>query len=267
MKNKREVVIAYASRHLNEAETKYSATEKEALAVVFGVKQFKHYLTGNHFTIVSDARPLVWLNSIKDPTGRLARWAIELSNMRYTIKYRPGRVNQNADCLSRILTIEDGNFPSESIIRKEQKTDRLCNKIFTYLETGESDDPDYFPDWKKHIEFFDITDGILIHELIPTGNKRRKENQIVLPLTIRPTIMTELHDNPSSGGHFAYLRTLLNVQKRYFWPTMRSDILAYCDSCVTCAKNKKRTSRPSLKPIDIARGPFDVIAADFVGLI
>ena len=98
----REVVIAYASRHLNQAEMKYSATKKETLAVVFGVIHFKHYLTGNLFWIVSDARPLVWLNSIKDPTGRLARWALKLSNMKYTIKYRPGRVNQKADCFSRM---------------------------------------------------------------------------------------------------------------------------------------------------------------------
>ena len=157
MKDERECVIAYASRHLNEAEMKYSATEKEALAIVFGVKYFKHYLTGNHFNIVSDARPLVWLNSIKDPTGRLARWAIELSNMKYTIKYRPGRNNQNADCLSRMLTIDEDATPSESTIKKEQESDRLCIKITTYLEAGETDDPDDFPDWKKHIEFLTYT--------------------------------------------------------------------------------------------------------------
>jgi RNase H-like domain found in reverse transcriptase/Reverse transcriptase (RNA-dependent DNA polymerase) len=129
----REVVIAYASRHLNQAEMKYSATEKEALAVVFGVKHFKHYLTGNHFIIISDARPLVWLNSIKDPTGRLARWALELSNMKYTIKYRPGRVNQNADCLSRMLKIDDRPIVEQSIIVKEQRDDKFCQKILKVL--------------------------------------------------------------------------------------------------------------------------------------
>ena len=125
----RETVVAYSSRHLNEAEMKYSATEKEALAVVFGVKHFKHYLTGNHFTIVSDARPLVWLNSIKDPTGRLARWALELSNLKYTIRYRPGRMNQNADCLSRLLRIDEEPVVSENILRKEQSDDPLCKKL------------------------------------------------------------------------------------------------------------------------------------------
>ena len=269
IKDERECVIAYVSRHLNEAEMKYSATEKEALAIVFGVKYFKHYLTGNHFNIVSDARPLVWLNSIKDPTGRLARWAIELSNMKYTIKYRPGRNNQNADCLSRMLTIDEDATPSESTIKKEQESDRLCIKITTYLEAGETDDPDDFPDWKKHIEFFNLHNGILVHESIPTGFKRRKDKitQIVLPLSLRPLVLSQLHDNPSSGGHFAFLRTLLNVQKRYFWPTMRADILNYCISCFACAKSKKTVSRPPLKPIDIAKGPFDVIAIDHLGPI
>ena len=56
MQNVKIVVIAYASRHLNKAEIKYSATEKEALAVIFATKKYKHYLINNHFTIVSDAR-------------------------------------------------------------------------------------------------------------------------------------------------------------------------------------------------------------------
>lgn len=76
IQNRKEVVIAYASRHLNKAETKYSATEKEALAVIFAPKNI-NYLMGNHFTIVSDARPLTWLNSLKDPSGRLGRWALQ----------------------------------------------------------------------------------------------------------------------------------------------------------------------------------------------
>ena len=138
---------------------KYSATEKEALAVVFGAKHFKHYLTGNHFTIISDARPLVWLNSIKDPTGKLAKWALELSNLKYTIKYRPGRMNQNADCLSRMLQITSEPTPVPlSTIEEEQAKDPFCQAVMKYLNTGEMDDPDYFPDWRKFIEL--LVEGV-----------------------------------------------------------------------------------------------------------
>ena len=55
------------------------------------------------FTLVTDHRSLVWLNQLKDPTigSRLARWKIKLQEYDYEIQYKPGRVNANADALSR----------------------------------------------------------------------------------------------------------------------------------------------------------------------
>ena len=100
--------IAYASRTLNKAECNYSVTEKECLAIVFGTKTFRPYLFGHRFKIVTDHKPLNWLFNCKDPGSRLVRWRLKLEEYDYEIQYKKGKINCNADALSR--------FPVDNLI-------------------------------------------------------------------------------------------------------------------------------------------------------
>ena len=65
--------VAYYSRKLKPAETRYIVTEQECLAVVEAVRHFRVYLSGTFFTIVTDHSSLRYLTQMKDENGRLAR--------------------------------------------------------------------------------------------------------------------------------------------------------------------------------------------------
>ncbi|GFU70442.1 retrovirus-related Pol polyprotein from transposon 297 [Trichonephila clavipes] len=102
--------IEYASRLLTPAERNYSTTEREALAVVWALKKFRGYIEGTEITVASDHQPLKWLLNLKSPTGRLARWALEIQSFNLKVQYIPGKANVVADMLSRPVTQEEESF-------------------------------------------------------------------------------------------------------------------------------------------------------------
>ena len=94
--------VAFISRKLNDAETRYSGTERECLAVVWAVGQFEHYLIDQPFTVVTDHSALQWLPQKKFDNNRLMRWALKLQEFTFTVRHRAGAANANADALSRL---------------------------------------------------------------------------------------------------------------------------------------------------------------------
>ena len=99
--------IGYVSRSLNSAERNYSTIEKEALAIIVGVKKFHQFLYGHRFTIKTDHKPLEGLlrenkGISSQASSRVQRWALTLAAYEYKIQYKAGTANGNADALSRL---------------------------------------------------------------------------------------------------------------------------------------------------------------------
>ena len=83
-------VIAYASKTLTRGQRNYCATNKELLAVVWACENFRYYLIGRHFTVITDHASLTWLKNFKNPEGMVARWLQRLSPFDI-IKYSTGQ--------------------------------------------------------------------------------------------------------------------------------------------------------------------------------
>ena len=91
---------------MKEHERKHSSVETEACAIVEACRKWTHYLVGRRLLLVTDQQAVSFmfdqqhLGKVKN--DKILRWRLELSALDFDIKFRPGRQNVTADCLSRV---------------------------------------------------------------------------------------------------------------------------------------------------------------------
>ena len=93
--------IAFLSKKMSEAETRYPVHEQELLAILNALKAWRHYLGGRHFTVLTDHQSLQYVETSAMATPRQMRWAAQMSEFDFSIKYARGETNVAADALSR----------------------------------------------------------------------------------------------------------------------------------------------------------------------
>ena len=97
----RKLPVAFFSKQLQGAQHRYSATELEGLAVFKAIHYFAHYLYGARFKVVTDHKALVSFLHSRVLNRRLYGWMLQLLQFDFSIEYRPGIENGDADALSR----------------------------------------------------------------------------------------------------------------------------------------------------------------------
>ncbi|UYV71143.1 hypothetical protein LAZ67_8001868, partial [Cordylochernes scorpioides] len=260
----KERPVGYASRTLSKAEKNYSTTERECLAAIWAINKFRPYLFGREFVIVTDHHALCWLSNLKDPTGRLARWALKLQEYNVTVVYKSGRKHQDADCLSRnplqleleeAYNDEDDDIPSITALtcfEAEQRKDPKINKLI--------DETEIFGAESKGYEMLKGT--LYKNNFDPLGN----QHLLVIPKHLRLELLKSLHDAPTAG-HLGFSKTYERVKNKYFWPGLLRDIRKYVAHCKECQRKKQSTQKPPglLKAIPPASSPFQRVGMDLLG--
>ncbi|CAH2211447.1 jg5429, partial [Pararge aegeria aegeria] len=98
--------VAYFSKKLSESQKKKKAIYLECLAIKEAVKYWQHWLMGKEFMVYSDHKPLENMNIKARTDEELGDLTYYLSQYNFKIKYNPGKLNQEADCLSRNPVLE-----------------------------------------------------------------------------------------------------------------------------------------------------------------
>ena len=259
IQNNREVAFGYGGHKLNSAKHNYSATQRQALAVVAAIKHFQPYLYGRPYVVHTDHNALRWLMNVTDPTGRLVRRSSFLQQYDFQIQHHAGKNNANADGLSRrpyCSTIADIDLPGLQITKlyDMQCKDPDFSDIILYLEDQKVLREHHVGPPLRTIEDYYLDDnGLLCHLWTPTGRgKSGIHSQLVIPSALHHGILT-LGNNDVTVGHMGTFKTYEKLRLRYHWLGMVNNVQHWCHTCVHCAMKKRpcAINKAPLLPIPV----------------
>ena len=227
--------LEFFSKKLSSAQSRYSAFDRELLAIYLAIKHFRHLVDGRKLTVFSDHKPLSHIITMKDPSPRQQRQISFISEFTTDIQHIAGKENVVADCFSRAscAVIHDSLFTSE----------------FLRNNPPSSADLEYFPTTHSFVNgiHFDTSISGILRPILPEGLRRQAFEAVHC-----------LH-HPGSSATYALLRT------KVVWPSMRHDVKLWVAQCLQCQQNKvSRHVKPPIMHFPTGNR-FDVIHLDLVG--
>ncbi|XP_040369382.1 uncharacterized protein LOC121051265 [Rosa chinensis] len=229
--------IYYASRTLNDAQINYTTTEKELLAIIFALEKFRSYLLGTKVVVHTDHSALKYLLSKKEAKPRLIRWILLLQEFDIEIKDKPGKENQVADHLSRLVEGgDDSSIPLKDTFPDEQLFNINVKKLpwFASLVNYHASEGKYIPselDYQGRKRFLKEARHYLWDDpyLFKFGKDQMLRRCIAQEEV--PSILSHCH-TLACGGHFGGKKTAFKVLScGFYWPTLFKDAHAYVSAC------------------------------------
>ncbi|GBP07909.1 Transposon Tf2-6 polyprotein [Eumeta japonica] len=249
----RKHAVAYFSKVTQGAESKYHSYELETLAVVKTVQNFRHYLVGLEFTIVTDCNALKATERKKDLLPRVARWWIYLQDFHFTIEYRKGVLMPHADYLSRNPIVAKVNQIQRprNWAHTAQAADQETQDLLQRLQDGTLD-----------VNRYVARNDLLYYRYVPVGEQPRL--LCYIPKGHRLSLLRIFHDEHE---HIGADKTADLILKHFWFPGLKQFVSKYVSHCLTCI-SKKRVPRAPLQNITSWEKPdlpFDTVHVDALG--
>ncbi|CAL1371586.1 unnamed protein product [Linum trigynum] len=246
--------IAYFSKSFGVRNQGRSTYEKEFLAVLMAVDQWRHYLEGRPFTILTDHESLKFLFQQKIHTEIQKKGLVKLLGLDFQIKYRRGKFNGAADALSR---------------RFEGEEAAGCSALSTVI-----------PEWMVEVEQTYagdpwVTERIAAASLTPSGPSLWSYSQGVLRYKgsivvgsagyMREKLLKLFHSS-AVGGHSGVQGTYQRLKSHFYWVGMKAVVQAWVKACDVCSRCKAEAvaSPGLLQPLPIPHQAWQDISIDFV---
>lgn len=248
----KEHPLAFVSKALGPRNRGLSTYEKEYMAILLAVEQWRFYLQDAEFIIRTDHASLAHLTDQRLHTPWQHKVFTKLMGLQYKIIYKKGSENRVADALSR------RPHPTEEIMAISS-----CQPIWivTIMDAYQQDQTAI-----DLLQRLAIVQAPGDHYTLKNGIIR-KDGKIWLPAVeeLQNTIIKEMHASPM-GGHSGIPVTLRRLKQLFSWTGMANSVQKFVQQCVVCQQAKPDRSRyPGLlQPFPVPDAAWQVISMDFI---
>ena len=262
---------------MNAAQTRYTTTERELLAIVETFKEFRNILLGQQLRVYTDHKNLTFKNF---NTERVMRWRLIIEEFNPELIYIKGERNIVADALSR-LDIESSSTPEfqpGGVSGSNLTAVEENHAMHEYYGNTDEDLPlNAFPLRFKEIQKAQQSDSELLDKLkyndkysirtYRAGGKRRdlitREGKICIPPSLQQRVIDWYHVQLCHPGEN---RTEQTIRQHLHWDGIRQQVAKTIKTCPTCQKTKRSTKKyRHLPPKDPDAVPWETLCVDLVG--
>jgi len=253
--------IAFYSRKLNSAQTRYTTTERELLSIVETLKEFRNILLGQKIVVHTDHKNLTFNNF---NTDRVMRWRLIIEEYGPELHYIKGEHNVVADALSRLDMMSYDDFQREKAEHELfafDVEDLPTVYPLSYAEISEEQRKD------DELQERYLRLGTHQKKTFVTSNKSfeliTKRDKIVLPKTLQRKAVEWYHETLLHPGES---QTELTIAQHFHWHDMRKTVVDVCSKCNDCQVSKKRLRKLGhLPPKEPNVVPWKTLCIDLIG--